>query len=252
MISRPRFLRIAWLLVLVLLLGTFANVLAAASGPVDTDISVSAAGGSNGYGGDANIVRVNSTNFAACAPAIAGVFSRNISNPSSSNAVELATLTLTVANVSANNKYPLTLSLFATTADISESPVTTTPLADLISGTGLNSAVTLNAAPAIGSNITFPTSDAFVDAANAALTGDGRLTVLVEITSCPATSVEIVDFASHESGTAPQFYFEGPLGVTLSTFSADDRSAVWPLYAGLGAVALILVAGLAISRRRTA
>ena len=40
--------------------------------------------------------------------------------------------------------------------------------------------------------------------------------------------------------------------VTLSTFAADDPTPTWPLYAGLGAVAPIVVAGVAISRRRTA
>lgn len=40
--------------------------------------------------------------------------------------------------------------------------------------------------------------------------------------------------------------------VTLSDFTASDPATTWPLYAGLGAVALLVVAGLAISRRRTA
>lgn len=41
-----------------------------------------------------------------------------------------------------------------------------------------------------------------------------------------------------------------PLTVTMATSSAE--TVTWPLYAGLGAVALVVMAGLAVSRRRMA
>lgn len=52
----------------------------------------------------------------------------------------------------------------------------------------------------------------------------------------------------------PRLTIEGtkkdPNAVSMSTFSADDSAVTWPLYAGLGALALIVVGGLAVSRRR--
>jgi len=253
MISRPLFLKASCLLALVLLLGTFASVLASASGPADRDLSVDAAGGTDGFLEDDSFVRVLGAGLGACTPSIAGAFSIDVSSPDTTHAVDLATLTLAVAG-SGGSDYPLTLKLFAAKEDITESPVTTTALSNLI-GADLKSSVTLTETPTNGDLITFQSSPEFVQEANLALTGDKRLTVLVELTACGGTNAvrnDWVDFRTHESGTAPQFYFEGPLGVTLSAFSVDKPASTWPLYAGLGAVALILVAGLAISRRRTA
>lgn len=71
--------------------------------------------------------------------------------------------------------------------------------------------------------------------------------------NCSTTSQ--VNFYSQEFSTAgsrPVLTIEGtnPNSVEVSTASAQ-RTA-WPLYAGLGAVALFVVAGVVISRRRTA
>jgi hypothetical protein len=43
-----------------------------------------------------------------------------------------------------------------------------------------------------------------------------------------------------------------PLAVTMSTFRAVDPAVNWPLTVGLGALAAIVVGGLAVSRRRAA
>jgi hypothetical protein len=65
-----------------------------------------------------------------------------------------------------------------------------------------------------------------------------------------------VNFYSSEYNTTPanrpQLTVEGttPTAVDMSSASAQQTS--WPFYVGLGAVALVVVAGLAISRRRTA
>lgn len=72
---------------------------------------------------------------------------------------------------------------------------------------------------------------------------------------CSAVS-SAVTFYSQEYSTnvsyRPQLTIEGtkPTAVDLATTSAER--VTWPMYAGLGALAVVLAAGLAISRRRTA
>ncbi len=72
---------------------------------------------------------------------------------------------------------------------------------------------------------------------------------------CSAVSSALT-FYSQEYSTnvtyRPQLTIEGtkPNAVTVATSSAE--TVTWPLYAGLGAVALVVIAGLAVSRRRTA
>jgi len=236
--------------VLLILALSAITVLAAASGPADRDISVSAAGGDNAPGGNSNIVRTTSTSFGTCTPFIGAAFSRDVSAPTSVLPVGTATLTLTVAALGGGNTYPLTLSLYSTTADISESPVTSTAL-DSLRGSSLNSTVTLNAAPAVGDTIVFPTSTEFVSAVNTAISGDGRLTVLVQITGCPNPSADTIDFVSHEAGTGvANFRFLDTNAVTLTNFRSADPTLNWPLIAGLGALVLFIAAGVVIYRRR--
>ncbi|MGE5602120.1 MAG: hypothetical protein ACM30E_03660 [Nitrososphaerales archaeon] len=72
--------------------------------------------------------------------------------------------------------------------------------------------------------------------------------------NCSTTSQ--VNFYSQEYSTAgsrPVLTVEGtkPNAVEVSTASAQ-RASSWPLYAGLSAVALFVVTGVVISRRRTA
>lgn len=43
-----------------------------------------------------------------------------------------------------------------------------------------------------------------------------------------------------------------PLSVTMAGSPSATSTPTWPLYAGLGTVALVVIAGLAVSRRRTA
>lgn len=69
-----------------------------------------------------------------------------------------------------------------------------------------------------------------------------------------------ISFYSQEGGTQaqdPTLTIVGtrkdPTAVAMTDFSAaSDSKATWPLYAGLGALALIVVGGVAVSRRRTA
>jgi hypothetical protein len=250
-------MRSALLLTLVIMLSTQVMVFADISQPVDVDLSVSSVGGDNDPGSPANpnIVRSTSTQGVSggCNPVIAGAYSVAVSSLASSVPAKAATLSMRVANLSAGNKYPLTLELFAATADISESPVTATSLAAL-RGASLGSQVVLAVAPAIGSTISFPSSTNFVDQFDAAarVGGDGRLTVLVQITGCPGTGAYTVDLASHESGNPAQLGVSAPTAVTMSTFRATDPALNWPLIAGLGALFAVVVGGLAVARKRAA
>lgn len=85
--------------------------------------------------------------------------------------------------------------------------------------------------------------------------GDHTITLALSFSgSCSLISQ--VNFYSLDYTTnptyRPQLTIEGtkPTAVTLATSSAE--TVTWPLYAGLGAVALVVIAGLAVSRRRTA
>lgn len=102
---------------------------------------------------------------------------------------------------------------------------------------------------AAGTPIVFPSSAHLVSYLNTARTGDGKATFAILWTTCSAHLQGITDSST---ATPPLLTLEDSNAVTLSSLAADDPAPSWPLYAGLGAVALIVVAGLAISRRRTA
>jgi len=88
------------------------------------------------------------------------------------------------------------------------------------------------------------------------LRSSGAATVGVRISNGCTLSTNVV-FEDSEGETTPpagepDLMIYGPNVVAVSSLSAARTASAWPLYAGLGAVALILVAGLAINRRRTA
>lgn len=84
---------------------------------------------------------------------------------------------------------------------------------------------------------------------------DYTITLALSFSANCATVTQVnffsLDYTTDQS-RRPQLTIEGttPTAVNMTTTSAERTSL--PLYAGLGAVALIVVAGLAISRRRTA
>lgn len=68
---------------------------------------------------------------------------------------------------------------------------------------------------------------------------------------CSPSSV--VTFAERESANEPDLVFftdYNANAVELSDFTTDNPAPTWPLYAGLGALALVAVAGVTLSRRR--
>jgi hypothetical protein len=100
-----------------------------------------------------------------------------------------------------------------------------------------------------GEKVTF-NSTAFVDSLQGKLGGTASYAIqFVQPGGCSST-VSVI-FGSRESGAnAPALAAATPTAVEVSTASAERSS--WPLYAGLGAVALVVIAGVMISRRRTA
>ncbi len=88
--------------------------------------------------------------------------------------------------------------------------------------------------------------------------GDKKVSIALAMTgncTAGATSIRFDSAEPAAGGTAPflDLRTDGPppTAVQLSTASAQQNNSL-PLYAGLAAVALIVVAGVTISRRRTA
>ncbi len=69
--------------------------------------------------------------------------------------------------------------------------------------------------------------------------------------NCGESSVVIRLYSKDQTvAPKPDLQVLKPTAVDMSSTSAE--TVTWPLYAGLGAVALVVIAGLAVSRRRTA
>jgi hypothetical protein len=102
--------------------------------------------------------------------------------------------------------------------------------------------------PATGTKIIFdaPGITTFV---NEQIAGDKVASFALTFATCAASSLQAFD--DIESGTTVGPSLEAPLAVGMTEVSAQQATS-WPLYAGLAAVALVVVAGVAISRRRTA
>lgn len=84
--------------------------------------------------------------------------------------------------------------------------------------------------------------------------GDNLATLALQMTGdCTAGSSGVrFDSAETTTGAVPNLVMRSsPTAVNMSSASAQ-RAASWPLYAGLGAVALFVVVGVMISRRKMA
>lgn len=200
-------------------------------------------------GGD---LRITSSFFSACTPLIRSAILTSVSqvttNTISTAALELTVSAVSVANVSAAN--PLVLSLFEVT-DFTEGDGTLP-----VQGNPLNSSVTLTSPPAVGQPITFPNSTefaAFIDAATSASSGDGKVGVIVAITSCPFGN-HTIEFEDQESGVSgPNFILSIPTAVELyavETRNNFDRNIIWMIAAmGFGlAVTLLFVRKRAVRK----
>jgi len=122
-----------------------------------------------------------------------------------------------------------------------------------------------NTAPQPGAQIEtkpFPTSNgatvvfnstALVQYLQSQINGDGVASFAVRLVSSTGTCSAVVSSVFNSSSMAtgqPTLAAGTPTAVDMTTASAERTS--WPLYAGLAAVALVVVAGVMMSRRRTA
>lgn len=79
--------------------------------------------------------------------------------------------------------------------------------------------------------------------------GDGAVSFALAFTTCGPGSQQ--EFEDSEGGAAVSPRLEAPNAVTLREMSAQQTNSL-PLYAGLGALALVAVVGVGLSRRRMA
>jgi hypothetical protein len=100
--------------------------------------------------------------------------------------------------------------------------------------------------------------------------GDGLASFALIMTSCPGDYAPSVEFLSKETGsetlasaasdalaapdaiTVPNMQILVTTAVKMTTFHAADPAVNWPLIAGVGALAAVLIGGLAVARRRAA
>lgn len=87
--------------------------------------------------------------------------------------------------------------------------------------------------------------------------GDNTVTLIMSFSgNCSAITTQLNFYSMDYTGDAtrkPALTVLGtPLAVSLSNAEAQQQPNAWPFYAGIAAVALLVVAGVTISRRRTA
>ena len=89
--------------------------------------------------------------------------------------------------------------------------------------------------------------------------GDGKASFALNVTNCPGNDATYELFYDKDPKAPPPNSFQKPslalqatTAVTMSTFRSADPAVNWPLIAGLGALAAVVIGGLAVSRRRAA
>jgi hypothetical protein len=235
--------RLLAILTIVTVLGVFstASALAAGSGPPAADAwtDINAADTVNNT---VNLWARGSTT--ACTVTNRTYLRWDVSGLTST--VGTATMTLQINALSGDFTTPRSVSLYQVLTD-----------------SWTESLLTWNNQPAIGTLIqtvgvsatgqmTF-NAGALATYVDAQAKGDGQASFAIQMTGdCTAGSAGVrMDSKETSTGTAPQLVLYSPNAVDMSTASAQQQTS-WPLYAGLGAVALFVVAGVVISRRRTA
>jgi hypothetical protein len=116
-----------------------------------------------------------------------------------------------------------------------------------------NALSTVNWAAGNGATtLTFPTSQALVDYVKTALT-DNTANFAIGWSTCPGDSTNTFNARFQTNATSPgQMTVDITTAVTMSTFHTTDPAVNWPVILGLGALAAVVIGGLAVSRRRAA
>ena len=100
---------------------------------------------------------------------------------------------------------------------------------------------------------TWLNKNTFYTGGNDNVAGNDKVSFAVQVANCPGFSNPVrFDSKDKPGGTAPLLQLYNPTAVTMSTFRAADPAVNWPLIVGLGALAAVVVGGLAVSRRRAA
>jgi len=241
--SRTYLAIILSLLIFALTVGT---VLALVSGPPAQDTYVDKNTSEAGVSHDGMELRVQGSNLGTCDAVRTAYMQWNLQDLSAP--AGWAQLNLTVTSTP-SNAAGQTISLYRTTDGWDESLTYNTPAPAV---GALIESVTLPSGIASGAVVSFGGTDAALLQYINEKVGQPSISFALKFSTCATTS--LIWFLDSESGTgAPNLEVRTaapPNAVDVSSTSAERTSL--PLYAGLGAVALILVAGLAISRRRTA
>jgi hypothetical protein len=175
-------------------------------------------------------------------------------------AILSAKLTLTTYNVVNPPAGPMTFSLVipnsqtwteATTTDPGTGSVIATGTATLTPGTGAQTVTFGGPGDTVAANALGGYFNGLKSGANPASSTIG---VRITGSGCGQTGT-IVYFAEHgATGEADLIFYPNndATAVTLSTFRSADPAVNWPLIAGLGVLAAVVVGGVAVTRKRAA
>lgn len=199
---------------------------------------------------------------AACTDTQIGYFQFDVSNIGKVNSAILELTHAPTAIGIATNTTALTLygvpDFDPATLDGSNDPLPS-PLPDpLPAGVQVIQTKTFATVPRLDTKLRFGDTDAYLaQYIQSQANRDGVVTLALSFSAgCNGNNSQLIFFSQDYSANAarrPQLTveFSNPTGVDMRT-AAAQQPASWPLYAGLAAVALFVVAGVVISRRRTA
>ena len=256
-----------------------SGVVAAASGPwkVNADTFVSAGDADANFNGGLLKVGTSPGACSAAASQAETTFLRwDFPVVFTGKSVDSAEMTLFVAANGANGATQLTLYRVADDAWAQDvltynhptsgagGPALGTPIQTIDLAAGYTGLVTFGSpSPA--------SSDLATYVASQLKAGDLKVSFALRVTSCPdatdaSVGISILFWDSENGGdgamaqsvnapdapTWPNLNIATPTAVTMSTFHAADPAVNWPLIAGVGALAAVLIGGLAVARRRAA
>lgn len=230
---------------LLVIAASFTSVLAQASGPVDADASTDI----NTPGATTNDDRLRvEAGTPNCANSRTRISFVKWDVSAVNQAVSSATMTfgvqsVTLASATAGNQQVV---LYATGDSWDETTVNWGNQPAL--GAVLQSVVV----PSTGGGTVVFNSPELAAYVQQEANGDNVASFALALTGNCGESVVTLRLYSKEStvGPDPNLQVLGPTAVSMVETNAERTS--WPLYAGLAAVALVVVAGVMMSRRRTA
>ena len=163
------------------------------------------------------------------------------------NKITTATLTLRVVGKTGTGNVAL---VPVSDTSFTSSNVGTLDPADYDLNSPIGALTAISDIPAAG-NPWVVSTQALADYLDARKGGYAALAVIVSECSAGNPAVQFAS-SSTATGAPPSLTFDAPTAVTMSTFQTADPAVNWPLIVGLGALAAVLIGGLAVTRRRAA